>query len=169
MRNLLTFLLVVILAGSFWYVRTAIYAPSHNPVYPIQIQYGDTIILKGIDSSYRSQVFPWHHIPEDLRDRLDRSHVLTVLEGALDPWGLMNQGPKHGGFGPVFGVLLLPAAAVSLLWAAWRREWGVVVLVGCLVVSFALMPPHGHTWSRFILPVTLVGFVGFAYILRRLT
>ena len=161
-----TFLITLFLCSAFWYARA--YYFTGNPVYPLQVSYNDTVLLKGYDPSLDTKVFPWHHIPLWLKEKLDERHWLTVLEGAFDPWGSMDEGAKWGGFGPVFGVMMFPALPVALLLAVRRKEWGFLILIGCIIVPFVCFPWYGHTWARFVIPVTLAGFLSLAYILKEI-
>ena len=156
------FLVTLILSASFWYARD--YYFTGNPVYPLQISWGDEIILKGYDPALDTKVFPWHHIPDWLQTRLDERHWWTVFQGAFDPWMGMHEGQKLGGFGPVLGVMMIPAVPVALLLAVRRKEWGFLILMSCILVPFVAFPQH--TWARFIMPVVIGGALSLSYILK---
>lgn len=164
-RILTTLLFVVVLAasGCFWFARN--YHLTGNPVYPFQVMVGDKMIFEGKSAFYDSRTYPWHHIPDWLQTNLDERHWSTVMTGAFDPWPRMDEGNKVGGFGPVFGVLMVPAIPIALLLSARRKEdTAVLYLLLAVLVPFIAFPQH--TWARFILPTVLAGFVSLGYVLK---
>jgi len=158
-----TFLITLIACSAFWYARA--YYFTGNPVYPMQVSdSAGNVILPGAGADLDMKVFPWHHIPDWLKAKLDERHWTTVFLGAFDPWGGMNEESKWGGFGPVFGVMMLPAIPCSLVIALRRKEWGFLMLMLCVAVPFVLFPQH--TWARFIMPVVVAGMLGMARIMK---
>lgn len=165
-KLLTTLLLIAVLAvsGCFWYARN--YALTGNPVFPMQVKVGDKMIFEGESGFYDSRTFPWHHIPDWLQADLDERHWQTVLTTAFDPWPRQDEGNKVGGFGPVFGVLMMPAIPIALLLSARRKEdTAVLYFLVAVLVPFIAFPQH--TWARFILPTVLAGFVSLGYVLKQ--
>lgn len=155
---LLLFVVFGAVAGP-WYIRTAYYAPGGNPFYPKSCLWwaGE----QGAD-------FPWHHVSPEIKAGLESPRTWWVVEweSLHDPTGQVDGDQKLGGWGPWFAVLCVPAVGVGLLLMLRRKEWELIGLMVAVVVPWLAMPVDGQTWSRFILPVILVGFVGLGRVLK---
>lgn len=146
---LLTFLIMVGVLGSFWYVRT--YMGTGNPVFPLSFVWQDEIIFQGRqDPIYRSDRFPGHHIPDELAEDLERDKWGTILEGFRDPWQYIAESSKIGGYGAVLCVVGLPCLLFTIASSFLSRRWGLVIFIACFFLSFALFP--FPTWGRFSIP-----------------
>ncbi len=157
---LLSFLLVAGASGSPWYLRT--YHFKGNPVHPLTLVWRGEVIAQGIpDAVYRSDRFPGHHIPPEIKGKLDANKWGTVLESwTLDPWEHIAESGKMGGMGAVLSVLCVPALVGALAFGVLRRRWDVVVFVVCWGVSYALFP--FPTWARFAMPAIIPVLVALA-------
>lgn len=159
------FIAVVIVSGSFWYVRNIYY--KNNPVYPLNLVFRGEVIARGIpDPKYNSDQFPGHHIPEEIRDRLENDKWGTILDGFRDPWRAMAESSKLGGYGAVLCVVALPCLAFTLVSSPFRRRWDVLAFIACFFISFALFP--FPTWGRFAMPHLIPLLVCIGYTLEAL-
>lgn len=153
---IILWLVVFSLVGLPWMARTAYYAPGHNPVFPKSLLWWD--------GEYGAD-FPWHHVHEDIKTRLRENRLHTWFDSTMDPTGIINGDQKIGGWGPFFNVLCVPAALAAVVVCLRRREWDTLVLMVCVFGPWVAFPSDGQVWSRFIMPVTLVGYVGLGRIL----
>jgi len=155
--RILLFLTAFLVTGAWWYVSDAIQAPNHNPVYPITLVVGDKVLFMGINNSdHRSNVFPFHHVPEQIHRDLDTRRMWTWWQTTLDPWPGVGLDNKMGGFGPVWYIVGVPALLTTLISLCLLRRAGSLVLLLTILIPLFFFPAHGQTWARFVIPYTLI-------------
>ena len=164
--HILLFFAVVATVGGFWYVRAA--GLKANPVWPLTLVWRGEVVFQGIQSPlYRTDQYPGHHIPDDIKADLERDKWATVFKSwVTDPWGPMAESSKSGGFGPVLGAICIPALAMTLAIAFVRRrpDWRVGMFVLCWAVSYAVFP--FPIWARFAMPAMTVLLVALGYVME---
>lgn len=161
----LLFLACVAASGGSSYWQN--WRDRQNPFYPFNLKIGERVLLRGIgDELYNIGNFPWHHVPDDLQERLDDNHWKTVFGSCFDPNLIVTQDVKIGGWGPVFGVICVPAVLFAFMWAARREDWAMIWFLLAMIVPYVLFPQH--TWGRFLLPVIPAGLVSLSYVLERM-
>jgi len=158
-------LLVVAVSGSFWYARTSRHCDG-NPIYPLSLVVGGEVVRQGIhDDLYRSDRFPGHHIPDDIQSNLDANKWGTLWDGLGDPLPTIGgEDTKLGGWGPVWGVVMVPSVLFCVAWSLLKRRWDVLVWLIGWGVSVWLFP--FPTWARFVLPCVMCGCVGTGIMLE---
>lgn len=158
MRSMILWLAVFTLTCAPWFVRTAVYAPGHNPVYPKSA--GPFKGEYGAD-------FPWrYHVNDDIMEGLEHDPLATLWQSALDPSGQVDGDQKIGGWGPFYNVLCIPAIGFAVLIGIRRRAWLCVALLAAIIIPWLVFPTVALTWSRFVLPVTLAGFVALGMVVK---
>lgn len=157
MKLVLFWLLVFTLTCAPWLMRTAYYAPGHNPVYPKSILWWQGEF---------GQDFPFQHVSDDIQTAMKEKPILTLWQSTMDPTGMVDGDQKLGGWGPLFNVLCIPAIIIGIVLATRRREWSLVLLLACILLPWAVFPQAGALWARFVLPWTLAGFVALGVVLK---
>ena len=150
-RALALALLVMLAVGGYWYIRNAVV--TGNPIYPIQVAFGEKVIINGWDHRYFSQV--------DLPEWLGRYPAWTrpfvawlQLDGPARSYGWMA-----GGLGYVWIVGAIPAIGLLWLLALQRRLPTPVAPLGFLTVMVVLlfMATDARWWARQTLWLHVVG------------
>jgi hypothetical protein len=138
---------LLVLLGSFWYLRNAIY--RGNPLYPFIISVGGTKVFDGV-ATVEDAVISFS-VPPEYRDRPTWQRILSSW---LEEERLYHYGTARGGFGPAWFWFILPSLVAVTVASALRRQWILPLLCAYFVVQFLLQP--NNWWARYTL-----GFYGF--------
>jgi hypothetical protein len=112
--------------------------------------------------------FPWQHVPPEIQQALTDNWWATMWASLMDPTGQVDGDQKIGGWGPLFNVVCVPALIVAILMLGKRRAWTLLALLSVIILPWVCFPTVGQTWSRFVMPVTLAGYVGLGVILKEM-
>jgi len=147
--------LVALVVGGYWYGRNA--AVTGNPVYPIQVKFGDKVIKQGYDHVQfnEANMPPWlERYPGPLRMFVSWLQTDAPISGYA----------PIGGMGYVWPAAALPALLYLWVLASRRRYPGpvrefafVTVLTLCLL---AVQP--APWWSRFTVWLHALGLPSVA-------
>jgi hypothetical protein len=149
--------LVALVVGGYWYGRNA--AVTGNPVYPIQVRFGDKVIKQGYDHVQfnEANLPPWlEKHPAPLRMFVSWLQTDAPISGYA----------PVGGMGYVWVAAALPALLYLWVLAVRRRYPGpvrefafVTVLALCLL---AVQP--SPWWSRFTIWLHALGLPAIAVV-----
>jgi len=164
-KPILIWLAVFALCVAPWFALTAHYAPNHSPVWPLSVGpwHGEYDYMQNLPTPTR---FPFHHVDEWIRKGLHQNRLAMYWQSTMDPGEEISGDEKLGGWGPFYNVLCVPAIFLAVFAALIRRRWDLLALLAAVVIPWLLFPLDGQTWSRFILPVTLAGFIGLGIMLQ---
>jgi hypothetical protein len=150
-------LLVAFVVGGYWYARNA--GVTGNPVYPIQIKFGDKVIKQGYDyvQFNEANLPPWlEKYPAPLRMFVSWLETDAPISGYA----------PVGGMGYVWPAAALPALLYLWVLVARRRYPGrtrefVFVTVLALVLLAVQPSPW---WSRFTIWLHALGLPAIAVV-----
>lgn len=147
---LLTAGVLVVLLGSFWYVRN--WVDTDNPFYPWKIEVAGQVLFDGpisLDTATDPSTpidAPWPEV------------VARSWGSDLAFWnnGIVSYDERLGGLGPLWAYLGAPLGVVVAVVLLRRRELAGVAFVAVGVVF--LLQPY-RWWARFTLPLAALGAV----------
>jgi len=149
--------------GAYWYVKNLFLYGT--PLYPFGIK------VAGI------QLFPGKTFEEFLGPVMDGFTQLPkgCLERVWFTWTeqerwsgcLYNYDSTFAGLGPVWFVILLPAAILGIALAIWKKNYLFLYISAVAAAVFALHP--FNFYSRYTLFIALVGIIGFGLVLTHIT
>jgi hypothetical protein len=146
------FLPPVLLLGAYWYIKN--WALNNNPVYPMQISFLGNTIFEGL---YKGIVEP---APESI-NRL--SYVTRPLYVWLENVEYYLYDSRLGGLGPIWFILLLPGALLSIVYALINKKYNFLAVSIMLVISFLIYP---RNWTpRYVIFIVGLGALSFGFML----
>jgi hypothetical protein len=147
---ILSFLVPVLLLGSYWYIKNWIV--NNNPVYPMQISLFGTTIFKGL---YKGIVEP----PPEIMNRL--SFFIRPLYVWLENVQYYLYDSRLGGLGPIWFILFLPGILFSVLYSSVKKKYDFLVVSAIFIITFLLYP---RNWTpRYVIFIVGFGALSFGF------
>ena len=156
-RAFLVFLVVLVVAGSFWYIRTWI--NYGDPIYPARIEVAG--VTFGSGPQLLSQLNP---PPPSLAGS---TPAVRIAKSWLNQLHTVAYDQRLGGFGLLWPALEIPALIAFTVLLIARRRWFVVVnFLVPFGLIFLLTPDKW--WSRFTIFLLVPGVVALVYVIEQL-
>ena len=148
---------VLLVSGSFWYIRTWI--NWGDPIYPARIEIAGMTFGSGpLHLSHLSR------LPSDL---VGSTPAVRVAKSWLNQFHTVAYDQRLGGFGLIWPLLEIPALVAFTVLLIVRRRW--LVIVNFLVpfgLIFLLTPDKW--WSRFTIILLVPGAIALVYVIEQL-
>jgi 4-amino-4-deoxy-L-arabinose transferase-like glycosyltransferase len=156
-RAFLVLLVVLFVAGSFWYIRTWI--NYGDPLFPTRIEVAG--VTFGSGPQLLSQLNP---PPPDLAGS---SPPIRIAKSWVNQFHTVAYDQRLGGFGLLWPVLEIPALTAFTVLLFVRRRWLVIVN---LLVPFGLifLFTPDKWWSRFTVVLLVPGAIALVYVIEQL-
>lgn len=160
---LVIFVIVSFVFGSYFYLRNWVQTGNPTAIYKIQV--GSLVVFDGeLSPSFHQNR---QHTGPKLFDALQENEWPVIVDGFFDPNERFSISPRIGGWGPPWGIILLPAIPIALGIAVVRKRWNLIATLFSLALPF-LIYPYNRTELRYHLQLIGMGTVAFAFILSLL-
>ena len=150
-----TFVLPILVLGSFWYIRT--WVEYGNPTYPYRVELAGVTVF---DGRSRTGLIP---VPPDIGRYA--TPVRPLASWARVPLGYTYD-QRHDGFGPAWLFFELPALLIFAAYCAFRRRLVLYDFIVPFVVIVMLTPYNW--WTRFIVIIVAPGAVALVFLVERI-
>ncbi|NOZ67792.1 MAG: hypothetical protein GXP46_00755 [Deferribacteres bacterium] len=148
MPYLVLFILPALLWGGYWYIKN--WVVYNNPLYTTDISVMNVTIFKGL---FKGIIDP---APEVITKLTPLGRLFYVWLERV-PYYLYDS--RLSGFGPMWFILFLPAAALAVLHAVKREEYGFLFVSAILVFTFVIYPRNWYT--RYVIYIVALGPLSF--------
>ncbi len=142
------FILPALLWGGYWYIKN--WVVYDNPLYTTDISVMNVTIFKGL---FKGIIDP---APEVITKLTPLGRLFYVWLERV-PYYLYDS--RLSGFGPMWFVLFLPAAAFAVLHAVKRGKYGFLFASAILIFTFVIYPRNWYT--RYVIYIVALGPLSF--------
>ncbi len=148
MPYVVMFILPALLWGGYWYIKN--WVVYNNPLYTTDISVSNVTIFKGL---FKGIIDP---APEVITGLRPLGRLFYVWLERVDYY-LYDS--RLSGFGPMWFILFLPAAAFALLHAVKREKYPFLFVSAILIFTFVIYPRNWYT--RYVIYIVALGPLSF--------